>query len=440
MGYNSNTKVLTDPIGLASIAKCLGENTTSLKNLACSPLINPKSKYKPMRYPADGSVAYFKPLTKTEQDAVNYGIKINSYAVDGDYRPLVEMAQAIEKSLDLTDTTTEGKAFYYDRLLASNENDVGRISDFWNYNHLAGDWFNVVVELNGVVNTSTARFRLQFGEVLGSFGDLKAWGAYNDLFEESTGNMTAAFGFIMRSKESTWSGDSKFYNVLNLEDILQLNGTLIEFTPTMGAGEWIIYPILVGGLPTISSNTMYEFTDFKTIEGAPTFVPLPYSQFTSWIIGATGTDNIPGDDTELFFLENYIDGGISVDIDSTVDTNSATWIFYLSSIAVSATVQEDVELNNQISTDFEFRLDSATLIFDMGTNVEKRVDLSLTSDYVSVIKDEVLTTQLDFEEAERFTFTDKIHLELVFTSKKGDLTNLIGGTYKYTTSIYGEGN
>ena len=368
MGYDSNTKTLSRPLNTENIRACLGENSLSVKNLACSPLINPKSKYKPMRFTDKNGNAYYPALTEADMLSINYGIVIKAYTFEsGDFDSIVgTMGTEIERSLDLTNTSKDEKAFYYDRLLESNEKDVGRMTDFFGYQHLAGDWFVPSFALKGVEGqANSCRLRLNWGNILTGFGDLKNWDAYKDLFEETTPNMTACFGFIMKPKGRAWNAFTHFYCILTQEEINQLDGNLIEFTPESGsAGEWDIYPVLVGGsfgasITIASSQRLYELADISL---AGTIVPMPYATPEVWKIAQSGGGNESGE-VDLFKLDNYINN-TTVAVTGeylSLDANQIS----LTSVMLNVESTGDVILNNQTIDDITVSVSSIYIKSDM---------------------------------------------------------------------------
>lgn len=374
MGYDSNLKTLSSPLNTENIRACLGENTLSVKNLACSPLINPKSKYKPMRYPkpiegGESESRYYPALSESNMQEVNYGIIIKAYTFESGEADstVTTMGTEIERSLDLTNTSKDKKAFYYDRLLESNEKDVGRMTDFFGYQHLAGDWFVPSFALKGVVGQdNSCRLRLNWGNILTSFGDLKNWDAYDDLFESGTTNMTACFGFIMKPKGGAWNAFTHFYCILTQEEINQLDGNLIDFTPESGsAGEWDIYPVLVGGsfgasITITSTQRLYELADISL---AGTIVPMPYATPTEWKIGATSDDNESGEDIDLFKLDDYINNNtVSVTGEYlSLDANQIS----LTSVMLNVASEGDVILNNVTINDITVSVSSIYIKSDM---------------------------------------------------------------------------
>ena len=400
MGYDSNTKTLSRPLNTENIRACLGENSLSIKNLACSPLINPKSKYKPMRFTDKNGNAYYPALTEADMLSINYGIVIKAYTFEsGDFDSIVgTMGTEIERSLDLTNTSKDEKAFYYDRLVETNEKDIGRMTDFFGYQHLAGDWFTPSFQLKGVVGqANSCRLRLNWGNIVTGFGDLKNWDAYDDLFESGTNNMTACFGFIMKLKGRAWNKFTHFYCILNQEGINHLDEPLIEFMPVSGsAGEWDIYPVLVGGAfgATATANSLHQLNE-TTSTG--TIVPLPYATPEVWKIAQAGGDNESGDNTDLFKLDDYINNTTVAVAGEylSLDANQIS----LTSVMLNVESTGDVILNNQTIDDITVSVSSIYIKSDMlgqseiglsssGLNVEHALNKDTSFVVSASIKEE----------------------------------------------------
>lgn len=414
MGYDSNTKTLSRPLNTENIRACLGENSLSIKNLACSSLINPKSKYKPMRFTDKNGNAYYPALTEADMLSINYGIVIKAYTFEsGDFDSIVgTMGTEIERSLDLTNTSKDEKAFYYDRLVETNEKDIGRMTDFFGYQHLAGDWFTPSFELKGVVGqANSCRLRLNWGNILTSFGDLKNWDAYDDLFESGTTNMTACFGFIMKPKGSAWNKFTHFYCILNQEGINQLNGNLIEFTPESGsAGEWDIYPVLVGGAfgATATANSLHQLNE-TTSTG--TIVPLPYATPEVWKIAQAGGDNESGDNTDLFNLMDYL----SVDISANA-TILDVGVARINGVTANITVTKNAE-TTKVPT---FTVSSMTVSSDMqgatelvGTMTHFNKPTNVTEGNGIVVS--IMAKEGEEENATRVTYESAIYLTINYS-------------------------
>lgn len=414
MGYDSNTKTLSRPLNTENIRACLGENSLSVKNLACSPLINPKSKYKPMRFTDKNGNAYYPALTEADMLSINYGIVIKAYTFEsGDFdSTVVTMGTEIERSLDLTNTSKDEKAFYYDRLVETNEKDIGRMTDFFGYQHLAGDWFTPSFELKGVVGqANSCRLRLNWGNIVTGFGDLKNWNAYDDLFESGTTNMTACFGFIMKLKGSAWNAFTHFYCILTQEEINQLNGNLIEFTPVSGsAGEWDIYPVLVGGAfgATATANSLHQLNE-TTSTG--TIVPLPYATPEVWKIAQAGGDNESGTDTDLFNLMDYLSVDISANA-TTLDTGVAR----INGVTADITVTKNAE-TTKVPT---FAVSSITVSSDMqgatelvGTMTNFNEPTNVTAGNGIVVS--IMAKEGEEENATRVTYESAIYLTIHYS-------------------------
>lgn len=417
MGYDSNTKTLSRPLNTENIRACLGENSLSVKNLACSPLINPKSKYKPMRFTDKNGNAYYPALTEADMLSINYGIVIKAYTFEsGDFDSIVgTMGTEIERSLDLTNTSKDEKAFYYDRLVETNEKDIGRMTDFFGYQHLAGDWFTPSFELKGVVGqANSCRLRLNWGNILTGFGDLKNWDAYKDLFEETTPNMTACFGFIMKPKGRAWNAFTHFYCILTQEEINQLDGNLIEFTPESGsAGEWDIYPVLVGGsfgasITIASSRRLYELADISL---AGTIVPMPYATPEVWKIAQAGGDNESGGDIVLFNLMDYL----SVDISANA-TILDVGVARINGVTANITVTKNAE-TTKVPT---FTVSSMTVSSDMqgatelvGTMTHFNEPTNVTEGNGIVVS--IMAKEGEEENATRVTYESVIYLTINYS-------------------------
>lgn len=414
MGYNSNTKTLSRPLNTENIRACLGENSLSVKNLACSPLINPKSKYKPMRFTDKNGNAYYPALTEADMRSINYGIVIKAYTFEsGDFDSIVgTMGTEIERSLDLTNTSKDEKAFYYDRLVETNEKDIGRMTDFFGYQHLAGDWFTPSFELKGVVGqANSCRLRLNWGNIVTGFGDLKNWDAYDDLFESGTNNMTACFGFIMKPKGSVWNKFTHFYCILNQEGINQLNGNLIEFTPESGsAGEWDIYPVLVGGAfgATATANSLHQLNE-TTSTG--TIVPLPYATPEVWKIAQAGGDNESGEDIVLFNLMDYL----SVDISANA-TILDVGVARINGVTANITVTKNAE-TTKVPT---FAVSSMTVSSDMqgatelvGTMTNFNEPTNVTEGNGIVVS--IMAKEGEEENATRVTYESAIYVTINYS-------------------------
>lgn len=414
MGYNTNTKTLSQPLNTENIRACLGENSLSVKNLACSPLINPKSKYKPMRFTDKNGNAYYPALTEADMLSINYGIVIKAYTFEsGDFDSIVgTMGTEIERSLDLTNTSKDEKAFYYDRLVETNEKDIGRMTDFFGYQHLAGDWFTPSFELKGVVGqANSCRLRLNWGNIVTGFGDLKNWDAYDDLFESGTTNMTACFGFIMKLKGSAWNAFTHFYCILTQEEINQLNGNLIEFMPVSGsAGEWDIYPVLVGGAfgATATANSLHQLNE-TTSTG--TIVPLPYATPEVWKIAQAGGDNESGDNTDLFNLMDYL----SVDISANA-TILDVGVARINGVTANITVTKNAE-TTKVPT---FTVSSMTVSSDMqgatelvGTMTHFNEPTNVTEGNGIVVS--IMAKEGEEENATRVTYESAIFLTIHYS-------------------------
>ena len=414
MGYDSNTKPLSRPLNTEKIRACLGENSLRVKNLACSPLINPKSKYKPMRFTDKNGNAYYPALTEADMLSINYGIVIKAYTFEsGDFDSIVgTMGTEIERSLDLTNTSKDEKAFYYDRLVETNEKDIGRMTDFFGYQHLAGDWFTPSFELKGVVGqANSCRLRLNWGNIVTGFGDLKNWDAYDDLFESGTNNMTACFGFIMKLKGRAWNKFTHFYCILTQEEINQLNGNLIEFTPVSGsAGEWDIYPVLVGGAfgATATANSLHQLNE-TTSTG--TIVPLPYATPEVWKIAQAGGDNESGGDIVLFNLMDYL----SVDISANA-TILDVGVARINGVTANITVTKNAE-TTKVPT---FTVSSMTVSSDMqgatelvGTMTHFNKPTNVTEGNGIVVS--IMAKEGEEENATRVTYESAIYLTLSYS-------------------------
>lgn len=414
MGYNSETKTLSRPLNTENIRACLGENSLSVKNLACSPLINPKSKYKPMRFTDKNGNAYYPALTEADMRSINYGIVIKAYTFEsGDFDSTVgTMGTEIERSLDLTNTSKDEKAFYYDRLVETNEKDIGRMTDFFGYQHLAGDWFTPSFELKGVVGqANSCRLRLNWGNIVTGFGDLKNWDAYDDLFESGTNNMTACFGFIMKLKGRAWNKFTHFYCILNQEGINHLDEPLIEFMPVSGsAGEWDIYPVLVGGAfgATATANSLHQLNE-TTSTG--TIVPLPYATPEVWKIAQAGGDNESGDNTDLFNLMDYL----SVDISANA-TILDVGVARINGVTANITVTKNAE-TTKVPT---FAVSSMTVSSDMqgatelvGTMTHFNEPTNVTEGNGIVVS--IMAKEGEEENATRVTYESAIYLTIHYS-------------------------
>lgn len=414
MGYNTNTKTLSRPLNTENIRACLGENSLSVKNLACSPLINPKSKYKPMRFTDKNGNAYYPALTEADMRSINYGIVIKAYTFEsGDFDSIVgTMGTEIERSLDLTNTSKDEKAFYYDRLVETNEKDIGRMTDFFGYQHLAGDWFTPSFELKGVVGqANSCRLRLNWGNIVTGFGDLKNWDAYDDLFESGTTNMTACFGFIMKLKGSAWNKFTHFYCILNQEGINHLDEPLIEFMPVSGsAGEWDIYPVLVGGAfgATATANSLHQLNE-TTSTG--TIVPLPYATPEVWKIAQAGGDNESGGDIVLFNLMDYL----SVDISANA-TILDVGVARINGVTANITVTKNAE-TTKVPT---FAVSSMTVSSDMqgatelvGTMTHFNEPTNVTEGNGIVVS--IMAKEGEEENATRVTYESVIYVTINYS-------------------------
>ena len=432
MGYDINTKTLSRPLNTENIRACLGENSLSIKNLACSPLINPKSKFKPMRYPkpvegGESEYKYFPPLDELKQKEVNYGIEVNSYSLDGEggSKLITTMAGEIANALNLTDTNKEvKKAFYYDRLTAEQANDIGRISDFFGYNHLAGDWFTITFVLKGVVGQeNSCQLRLNWGEVLTGFGDLQAWGAYQGLWNTATGMWNAVFGLIMKPKGGTWNGDSKFYCILDQEGINQQDEQLIEFTPVSGsAGEWEVYPVMAGGGLNVQANSITSMADIGSVGK---FVPLPYSAFTEWTVKSSG-NNESGDVIDLFYLTEYLDVTTSAE-GMILDAG----VVSINGVTATIEVLNTPVLNGQERTDITFTVDSMVVSSDTQGETEMLGASSGLAVATGVIGGNMLTASKIVKEGDngvQVRYEENIYLTIY-------MSDSFGKTYKVTEII-----
>lgn len=409
MGYDSNTKTLIRPLNTENIRACLGENSLSIKNLACSSLINPKSKYKPMRYPkpvnGESESKYYPELDKAQQDSVNYGIVIKSYSLDGEggSKLINTMSTEIINSLNLTDTTIEGKAFYYDRLSGDRANDIGRYTDFFGYRHLAGDWVVPTFAKYGVAGSAECSLRLNYEEALERFNDLLQWDAFKNL------SGTLYFGFIMKRKGGAWNGDSKFYCILAGEDINQLDGQLIDFTPVANsAGEWDIYPVIAGGGLNVTANSMTSFSELGSVG---TFVPMPYAPFATWKIGKVGSDNESGEGIDLFNLLDYLNVDISANA-TILDVGVAR----INGVTANITVTKNAE-TTKVPT---FAVSSMTVSSDMqgatelvGTMTHFNEPTNVTEGNGIVVS--IMAKEGEEENATRVTYESFIYLTINYS-------------------------
>ncbi len=398
MPYDSTYKTLSAPLGLASIAKCLGSSSLSIKNLACDRNINPKSRNKPMRYPIldDGSVdertAYYKELGDKEKMEANFGIRIKNYKFSDDIAVIV---QELENSINYLsyDSDKGEQTFVYDRLSNENANDVGRITDFIGYHHYAGDWINLVFERfgGGTLQEGRAVVRLNLNEGLTSFSDLANWQAYKPFFNSSSNNDTASFGFIMRKIGKEWGSDSYFYKILDQEGINQLGDSgLLEFIPNKNLwGEsWVIYPCLAQLTDTDLAVGAYKtFSELGMIERI--IAPLPFAQFREWEIFGESEEGGSGDSGEkIFTLRDYI----TISAESAIE-NVDTGYYKINSISVDVMriirdsykeVYADVtySLTFKILTDTNntYNVDGLTVNGVIGPNEESTTEYEWTYD------------------------------------------------------------
>lgn len=79
MGYNSNNKLITAPIGIGDIAEALGEFTLDVGTLCASARVNKWAKYKPIVYPTWNMLNESQRRGTAEDNRNNifYGIKIS---------------------------------------------------------------------------------------------------------------------------------------------------------------------------------------------------------------------------------------------------------------------------------------------------------------------------------------------------------------------------
>ena len=295
MGYNGGDKPITRPFNTWSIGLCIGSSSGDIGTLAHSKeLINPKSKYKPIRRVyargannqivkvlADNEPDKYKPELYEDDYAVNnYGIKIR-----GSYASLEDMALRLKNSFisvnDENRPKEEDLAFYYECPFGD---DGGRMFDFTSYLHLAGDWVFVNFENHGGAGQAT-KLRVTFREALTKIQDIMGWSAYANLF--SGNNFTGRFALLILNADKTVNG---LIPLMGGEDLMQFpeDGSF-SFTPSI-SGNYLVYPIVTNlSVTQYPNNVFISANQLKELGNSVLFLPLPYGSYTHWNPVASGT-------------------------------------------------------------------------------------------------------------------------------------------------------
>ena len=319
MGFKEGDKIITEPLNNFSVANALGTTNTNISKLCCSPLINPKSANKPIRYLyATDSVddktmlSYditIKDLSSIAKRKANYGIDIKQYdTIDGKLN-VSKMMQEVLNSLNYGLNNDETpKAFIYDK---PNSGDRVRLTDFIGYAIEPSDWVSVSFPKYGSNDITTA-IRLTYSEGLTRLADLQYWGVFNALWNQQNIS-NVYFCFIVGEYDVTTNKgftNNVVVPILNGEDILQQDESLIDIDCT-NIPQGYTYPVMLFNPTPLSCGNAYESTAFTNT----TIIPIPFASITEWKFesnsGGTGGDE--GDTTNLLDT-------ISVDILNLVYT------------------------------------------------------------------------------------------------------------------------
>lgn len=286
MGYDINSNSLKAPLSTWSVAKCIMASSGDVVTLCRSANINPKSMYKPIRYPLNTEVDnHPQELLPDDFTDCNYGIKLRT-----GYSDLSQLATAIANSLaqgfKVADESKDVWAFYYD---APREGDMCRLTDFDQYKHYPTDWVQIEFENQGNTAENNTKFRLWFREALANgIADIKSWEASSQFFD-GTVNFIGTLCLLVCTKTNEAYTAKYLLPILKGEDWNQsedINPIFSAQFSGVDAGSYFVYPIITDAR-NLTVNQAYAYNAEQLAEAK--FLPFPYASFTSWKPVASGT-------------------------------------------------------------------------------------------------------------------------------------------------------
>lgn len=230
-----------------------------------SPLLNPKSKRKPMEYLYEDTTTIagvlFGRRTRLSDDQirkVNYGHNFKVF----------------NSALTAIHEVAAGTNFPYNR-----PSSWGRIADLWGYNHNAGDWYEVTTAISSVGQGSNVTVDITNIEEIFTFGALSGLNANN-----------VNFGFLMwNAAFSATQPQVYFLSLTNMANAEQTLGSLMSAgklsfgTTNIPQGTWRMYPCVTTALFTKDS-----FNYIRTEDANGNWYPYPYSNTHTITVVASG--------------------------------------------------------------------------------------------------------------------------------------------------------
>ena len=237
-----------------------------------SPLINPKSKHKPVNYLTDASDtdAYGRVfgrrtrLTDDMRSCVNYGPTVVEYT----------------NALDAIHGVAGNTNFPYVR-----PSSWFRPADLWGYNHNAGDWHEVTTSITTVGQGSPVSVEVSNLEEIFTYGTLSGLNVNN-----------VNFGFLMwNAAFSTTQPQVYFLSLTNMANATQQLGSLLAAgklsfsTTNIPQGTWRMYPVV-----TTASFTKDSFNYIKDTSSNGKWYPYPYcnTHILTVVAAGGGEENI----------------------------------------------------------------------------------------------------------------------------------------------------
>lgn len=244
MGLNNN--ILSKPISITDIKKCLGAASSDLGALCVHNNINIRSKHKPIR------MSVYRPLTEAERAYRNYGHNFLSFN-----SPVLAIQSVVE-----------GNNFEYVRPYG-----YYRMLDFDGYNHKTTDWYAYELMNNTADQQGSIRVTIDGVDEIFNLGALEG-------FTSSSPNIQ--FGWILSQSPFSESINGVHWypltGVLTIADLKNHNISLNNFA----TGTWYMYPALTTAQYT--QKTLHYIADKDTLGSIDNWWPLPFSNIASFTV------------------------------------------------------------------------------------------------------------------------------------------------------------
>ena len=274
MAYNSSTQIITAPVAISDVQRCLGVSANDVRRLCESTAVKKWAKYKPL------NIDQTHQLTASQRAAINYGIKdipvwsrltyMNTFLFDASRGSL---SQIYWPTCDREKGSISLEYWTYDKPSGGGTVPDSRLSDFADYYHGAQAPMTAMNPTTIHIDP-TALLTIQFPIAATHAKALN----FSDFILFDGGNEAVSgmyFGVIMKQVSGSLSGS---YAITQSTTVASLgtNGAVVQIqlsaSDTAWAGTWNIYPII----SEVAIPSLLASGSFATIDGNYLTCPLPY--------------------------------------------------------------------------------------------------------------------------------------------------------------------